>query len=281
MTISNASIINNPATNPDEGQNVDFDINFTSDSPVQKTVVIIWGDGTSEVQMVPGDDPGAFSAAYAHVFGVWGIYNITFFLFDSDEASVNVGMVLQVENVPPSINSAYGTLDDNTGATVAYIDYYETGVGVSCTTTVDWGDGSTPSVSLGSTTVVAEHTYTTQVNGSYRRLINISITDVESGGGGLTASTSFYPSITFVVEIDTIAYGDTYVDANMSTAEVVDTIAFGNTTATGASYEFADASGTTETDMTISAAMDFVSIIVPSNPSCVANGKLPFDQVRQ
>jgi len=167
--------------------------------PQSFTFTVLWGDGTNTTGQPES------SVLFAHVYFVPGTYVVSMNLSNVDGSSVAESLVVQVNNVAPTVlyvaqatSAGYGTHVQvgsvNQGApfTVGAL-YYDPGINDTHSATVDWGDSNIIALaslaaenSAGQGTLTAVHTYNN--SGSYT--VGVSVYDNSGAvGSGVLALT--------------------------------------------------------------------------------------------
>ncbi len=145
---------------------------------------IDWGDGTnpqSEVFLATGS-----LGSEVHTYELDGSYTVTELMSDSLGASVQQSFVVNVQNVPPHVDSFTVTPELTLGQTALLsLTFSDPGLQDTFHGQINWGDGSTTSFqrSAGQHTVDASHPYVLEP-GKFA----VSATIIDHGGGEATAS---------------------------------------------------------------------------------------------
>jgi PKD repeat protein len=226
LTVNNVAptvTIDSLPSTADEGDTVALSASFSDPGSDTHTATVDWGDGTTETVSV---DQSADTLSASHTYDDDGIYTVTVTVEDDDGDSGTDSSTVDVANVAPSvtIDSLPGTVDE--GDTVALdASFSDPGSADTHTATVDWGDGTTESVSVDQTadTLSASHTY--DDNGSYP----VTVTVEDDDGGTDTVSegidvNNVAPTIDSVSLPSSADEGDTVaLDASFSDPGSADT----------------------------------------------------------
>jgi hypothetical protein len=155
------------------------------------TVRLDWGDGQSVDATYSADD-GTFGASHFYDRPLPIPYNVTAHPFDNELSGAASQVPVLITNVAPVVQSV--TIPGVTAGTPATLTgtTFDPGLADSCTALVDWGDGSTGTLSCAGPTVCAcagtfSGTHTYAQTGTY----SVDVKAVDNNGGvspDLTAS---------------------------------------------------------------------------------------------
>jgi len=115
MAITNVIVTRIPSGDIDEGDSISLRVQWTGDASDHE-VRMTWGDGQHEVNAVPGAGP-AYDETYVHTYVSDGSFDIRADIY-AGVSSNNGGLLIDVNNKPPTITSASGTLNNNTGGSI-------------------------------------------------------------------------------------------------------------------------------------------------------------------
>jgi len=152
------------------------------------TVAVNWGDGSAQTT-VTADENGNWTANHTYVDGpkVFGIRAT------AQGASEATGIIV-VNNVAPAITGVTKPADSNEGGQVTLsANYFDPGLLDTHTVTVNWGDGTTSTISLaaGGSTFSVSHTYIDDdPTGTPEDTYTITIQVRDKDGGQATSSTT-------------------------------------------------------------------------------------------
>ena len=188
---------------PVEGLEVRFDIDLSDPDSSAWSGVIDFGDGSSQslVNLIDG-------TSVNHAYGDNSDYTATLTVTDDGGASTATSLVVSVANAAPVVNSlvpstSQALIGSTVGATVVFSD---AGSLDSHRVTLDWGDGTAPSVITssvpGGATLSLSHAYT--ATGYYT--LSLSIVDKD----GATTQASFAPLVIYDVAAGSLSGAATF-----------------------------------------------------------------------
>jgi len=171
--------LNLSATSINEGGSVTLSGSFADpDAGQTHTVVINWGDGSDNTTINLGGGVTSFGSA-SHSYGDNGTYGISVSVTDSQAASGSAGKNVTVDNVAPTA-SVSGPTVAIPGQTRTFsfsaTDPSSADSLAGFTFTVNWGDGSSQTVSDGSN-LSLDHVYSSTGNFT----VQVTATDKDSG----------------------------------------------------------------------------------------------------
>jgi hypothetical protein len=183
--VINGSDLSLTATTIDEGGSVGLSGSFTDvDAGKTHTVVINWGDGSGNTTIKLATDVTAFGPV-SHSYADNGSFGVSVTVTDSFGASASAGTNVTVNNVAPTAavsgpsvafpgqtrTFTFSATDPSTVDTLAGLTY-----------TVNWGDGSSQTVSDGSS-LSLDHIYSSTAN------FTVQVTATDKDGGVSAAAT--------------------------------------------------------------------------------------------
>jgi len=276
MAISDVTLTKTPSGAIDEGSSLSLRVQWTS-TVVDHEVRIFWGDDTFETNAVSA--AGSYDETYPHVYDDNGEFDILVEVFAGVDFG-NAGETITVNNVPPNITSATGTLNNDTGAVSVAIIFTDPG-NDTFTGSIDWGDGVTTQHAVLAGTdpgLEASHTYTSFASGDeYRRTITATITDSD----GESDSENIWPNILYNEEVDGAGVGNIIPYGIMLYNDEVDKIAVGSAIFNGTPFYLFDADDAVSSDVDVVAVTDYTSVfIVPLvDVECKKVGTIPFEEL--
>ena len=172
-----------------EGTTLSFDGTGTSD-PDGDPVTLAWtfGDGDTGAGMSP-----------AHAYVDDGTFDVTLTATDPEGAGDVAVTTATIQNLPPVVSAVTAPLDPVSVGTLvqANADFADPGIADTHVSTIDWGDGTSSSASVGGTGQASgEHVYTTP--GVYTITVTVTDDEGDSGQGSFQFVVVFDPDGGFV-----------------------------------------------------------------------------------
>ena len=180
------------------------------------TLVVDWGDGfvtEHGFDAAAGQAMADFLAGVTHQYGVEGSYAVSISVDDGDGGMALDGLTITVANVAPTLSEIPPYSADEGDPLELALPFFDPGFGEAYSATIDWGDGTSESLSIGVTEtgriLLGAHAYGNE--GEYSGVIRL-----QDDGGGMTEAAfsvvvaNLAPEISTVRSTQYIAEGDTF-----------------------------------------------------------------------
>ena len=202
-----------------------------SGSETPPSLVIDWGDGTTEPGLlIPGDSTSG-TISNTHRYADNGSYTVTLTLTDG-VTTVSDSFLASVSNAAPAVGTLAGVAAAVRGQSLLFsLPFTDAGTADTHTATIDWGDGTTSSGTVaggaGAGMVTGSHLYT--ATGTYT--LSIAVTDDDGATTTQTRSVSIVAANLQPSELDPTKT-DLYVGGTIANDTIALALSGTNTTVT-------------------------------------------------